>query len=175
MFTTIKKQMQEAFLLMTKGQSALFITDVDKEVLWNTYINSFPKDVQQEYTCNACKSFIRNYANIVTIVDNKLVTMWEFEPKDDDFTDVVKNLHILVKASSIKDVFVSKVSKVGVESNVKLVEGASPVIWNHFALDLRINVVGSSDSIESGHPNRLKGSRNRSSREGVGGWLPLWI
>jgi hypothetical protein len=53
MFLTIKKKMQEAFLLLIKDQSKLFITDLDKELLWNTYINSFEGDKKREYTCMA--------------------------------------------------------------------------------------------------------------------------
>ena len=77
MFKDIKKQLQEQFKLMQE-QSVLFVTDVDKELLWTTYLDSFAPDEKQEHNCNACRSFIRQYGNIVAIINDRTVSLWDF-------------------------------------------------------------------------------------------------
>jgi len=159
MFKDVRKSMQEAFLLLIKEQVCLFITDVDKDTLWTTYLESFSPDSKQEHNCNYCRSFIKNYGNVVVIVDNKLKTIWEFASSDEQFTDVVKNMHKLVAKSQIRDIFLAENGKIGVSENIQRftkneagnqIPLASPVIWNHFSLELpKAFVHKGSLSIES--------------------------
>lgn len=55
----------------------LFLTNVDKDALWDCYLNSFPEEERQSHNCNNCKHYIRHYGRVVAIKDNKVVTMWE--------------------------------------------------------------------------------------------------
>src|SRR6478609_165413 len=133
MFKDVRKSMQEAFLLLIKEQVCLFITDVDKDTLWTTYLESFAPENKQEHNCNYCRSFIKNYGNVVAIVDNKLKTIWEFTPPDEEFTDVIKNMQRFTKNEA--------------GNQIPL---ASPITWNHFSLELpKAFVHKGSLSIES--------------------------
>lgn len=53
----------------------LFVTDTDKQQLWDTYLNSFPDGsnpmykIRTEHDCNCCKNYIRQMGNVVAIVE----------------------------------------------------------------------------------------------------------
>ena len=61
--------------------SHLFLTNVSKDEMWETYLKSFPKGAnpifreRTEHDCNCCKNFIRAVGNVVEIVGNKVVTI----------------------------------------------------------------------------------------------------
>ena len=74
-FNEIKKRFQENFKQFIKDQTNLFVTGVDKDTLWNTYLSSFPDADRQEFTCNSCRQFIKNYANVVKIENNKVIEL----------------------------------------------------------------------------------------------------
>lgn len=91
--------MQEQFLQMSKDQTHLFVTDIDKDVLWNTYLEGFEDPItKQEHNCNCCRSFIKNYSNIVSIKDGKLVTIWDLSLESLD--KLAKSLNKQVKEDS---------------------------------------------------------------------------
>src|SRR5688572_30785116 len=146
MLTTVRKQMQDAFLALVKDQSVLFITDLDKDVLWNTYLEGFTDPIEkQEHTCHCCRHFIKYYGNVVVIKDGKLVSIWNFEPSIELFKPVVKALNDLVVGSNVRDIFLSDLPIVGTDKNVhrytteadgKQVALETPIIWNHFSLSL---------------------------------------
>jgi len=161
MFTTIKKQMQESFAKLVKDQSVLFITDCDRDVLWNTYLDGFPDaGIKQEHNCNCCRSFIKNYGNVVAIVDGKLVSIWNFEPRDDSFDKSIKDLNELVINSTIRDIFITNEKKVGTDSNVKLVPGADPIVWNHFSLIMPNFAVNSSSASNEALMGNARDTKN---------------
>ena len=41
MFIDVKKQVQTRFAQLIEDNQPLFITNLDKEALWDTYLNSF--------------------------------------------------------------------------------------------------------------------------------------
>lgn len=182
MFANIKKQIQDQFSEMIKGQSVLFITDLDKDLLWNTYIDSFTDPAKkQEYTCNCCRSFIRNYANVVVIKNNSIVTIWDFVSTD-EHKDAVDNMRDLVTKSIIKDIFISDTKVIGTDKNVQLYEKMedkqvllkTPITWNHFSLELPLIFVNSrSASRESimgdarGNKDVFKRSLNELTQDSV--------
>ncbi len=151
--------MSETFALLIKDQVNLFITDVDREVLWTTYLDSFEdKDIKQEHNCNTCRQFIKNYGGIVAIVDNKLKSVWDFATEE-PFVASVTNLGKLVRGAKVKDLFLAETAKIGNDTTLqrytkgedgKQVLLPTPITWNHFALTLPKSFVHSgSTSIES--------------------------
>ena len=54
-------------------------------LLWSTYLQSFPAGsnplyrTRTEYDCSACRHFLRQMGNVVTIRENAIVTLWDFE------------------------------------------------------------------------------------------------
>lgn len=49
----------------------LFLTNVDKDALWDCYLNSFPEEERQSHNCNNCKHYIRHYGRVVAITYSK--------------------------------------------------------------------------------------------------------
>lgn len=149
MFKTFKQQVQARFQELTKNGNPLFITDIDKDILWETYLNSFTDPVErQEHTCNCCRQFIKNYGNVVAIVDNEMQTLWDVKAEK-DFKKTAKDLNDLVLSSTIRDVFISDTKKIGTDTNIEKTETGS-ITWNHFSLEVPKELVNNSAySVES--------------------------
>lgn len=87
----------------------MYLTNVNKDELWDCYIDSYPEDERQSHTCNCCRQFIKPYAT------------------------VARNLAQLVKSKPVCDVFVSKVVKLGTDKNNVWIETPTRHVhtWNH--------------------------------------------
>ena len=108
-FQNIKIAVKKQFDLMS--QHKLFVVNLERNALWEAYLDCFTDPViKQEHNCNCCKSFIRQYGNIVAIVDNKIVTMWDFEI-DGIFIEVPKVLGNLVRKSPIQSEYLCDPAK----------------------------------------------------------------
>lgn len=130
MFNSIKTKVKAQFDVMSKHQ--LFIVNLDRNTLWEAYLNCFTDpEEKQEHNCNCCKSFLRQYANIVAIIDNKIVTMWDFEV-DGLFSEVPKVLGKLVREAPIQSEYLSDHAKLGTDFNIT----KEMVKWTHFYIEL---------------------------------------
>ena len=94
LFKEFKDKVDNSFQQMCKGQSNLFRAKVDKDLLWNTYLESFPEEERQEHNCNCCRQFIKNWGNVVAIKDNKVITFWDIKCGE-PFNTVAANLKII--------------------------------------------------------------------------------
>lgn len=123
------------------SQRELFVVDIDGDVLWEKYLGAFPEGTnpmfrtRREYDCSCCKNFIRNIANVVAIVDNQLVSVWDIEGAEYPFNVVSEVLANEVKNGSVNGVFRTKESTYGNETTRELSEGGV-VNWNHFAANI---------------------------------------
>ena len=130
MFNSIKTKVKAQFDVMSKHQ--LFIANLDRNTLWEAYLNCFTDPVEKQiHNCNCCKSFLRQYANIVAIIDNKIVTMWDFEV-DGIFSEVPKVLGKLVREAPIQSEYLSDHAKLGTDFNIT----KEMVKWTHFYIEL---------------------------------------
>jgi len=126
MFDHFNSQMNHQFKFMSMG--TLYKTNLDKNVLWETYLNGFENDTdRQHHNCNCCKSFIKNYGNIVTISNGKIITLWDFEAEA-PYTNSVKNLQQIVSNSSIQNEFLTHTRYLGTKSNFDV---KRDVVWTH--------------------------------------------
>ena len=81
-----------------KNNSTLYETDIDKDVLWEVYLSSFPEGTnkmyrkRREYDCGHCRNFIKTIGGAVAIVDGKIHTIWEIDTDDVVFQPVVDAL-----------------------------------------------------------------------------------
>jgi hypothetical protein len=132
-FITFKQTFQASFKEFVSGQSHLYYVDVDKETLWDTYLSSFPENILQEFNCNACRQFIKNYGNLVRINkgDYSVSSFWEFKTGDSVYQRVVDNLASLVETASIHNVFVNSFNKLGTDYNFE-----GDIKWNHLYYQL---------------------------------------
>lgn len=145
-FKKFKAAMQQHFQLFTAGQSVLFLTDVNKDVIWDTYLLSFPEEERQVHNCQCCRQFLRPFGNLVSIVDNKVKSIWDFEC-DEPFQSVVKALDKLVTAAPVRDVFVNTFPKLGTNFNHQQLESGEIITWDHIHLVLPANLVTRKTSL----------------------------
>jgi hypothetical protein len=154
-FKSFKTAMQKQFDSMIKNGDKLFLTDIDRDTLWDHYLNSFPEGSnpifkeRREYDCNECRQFIRPFANVVTIKDNKLISIWDIEGLKYPFKEVTESMSKAVKCVPVKNLFISKEVNLGVDKNIQLVDGKT-ITWEHFSYKLPSTyVTRSSDSVEA--------------------------
>ena len=64
MFNELKQKVRENFDKMAKDPHLFYVT-VDRDKVWELYLSGFEdSEERQHHNCNACKSFLRQYAGI---------------------------------------------------------------------------------------------------------------
>ena len=109
----------------------LFVVDCDWEELWNMYLDGFPAELNPMFRerrtldCSECRSFFKRMANVVAIDEDtgKYITL--FEGATGLEKEVFDELDEHVKSAEIKDVFMSDTKRIGVESNLEMLEDGS--------------------------------------------------
>lgn len=143
------------FRELTTGISHVFEVDVDKDELWNVYLEAFPEGTNEiyrerrEYDCGNCRSFIKTAGNIVVINENDLRTVWGFETGSEVFQPVVDALDAYVKSHVVSNVWVSKIKKIGVSKNFEYRDSGELKEWNHFHVELPKLLVDKSKKSEA--------------------------
>ena len=171
-FKRFRELVQNHFNEMTKNNDNLFVIDLDKDELWNLYLDSFPAGTNEmfrkrrEFDCSCCRQFIKNVGNVVAIKDNKVTTIWDFEIASDVFSPVVKSLQEFVSSKVVSDVFVSKFKNVGTESNLENIDGNIKK-WEHLYARLPDKFVSTDRTIGDvqGHHRSTKDVFKRSLEE----------
>lgn len=80
-FQVFRSTVEEQFNALSERE--LYRVDLDPDTLWAMYLESFPQGTnniykeRQEHDCNFCKQFIKQIGNVVAIVDNKLISVWD--------------------------------------------------------------------------------------------------
>ncbi len=132
-----------------KNNKSLFVVDADKDEMWNTYLESYPPEyneifrTRREMDCSCCRSFIKNFGNVVVIENNKLVSFWDFRTGDYGYDQMLEAMESFVKSHAIRDVFVTKDSSVGTPTSRELVD-SNVHVWNHFFVNIPKDVYYSS-------------------------------
>lgn len=124
-FVKFKRAVHAQFNQLAAGADMLFLTNVDKDALWDCYLNSFPEEERQSHNCNNCKHYIRHYGRVVAIKDNKVVTMWENLQLDEPYATVARNLDALVKSKPVEDLWdlpLIQLDNIAIALNKKLQE-----------------------------------------------------
>ena len=82
MFSTFAQQINTR--LNTLAEQELFVT-LSGDDLWATYLAAFPEGTNMlyrertEHDCSCCKNFIRQYGNVVAIIDGAITSMWDVQ------------------------------------------------------------------------------------------------
>ena len=139
----------------TMSATGLFMTNVDKDALWDLYLASFPEGTNNlyrertEHDCTCCKQFIRNIGGVVTIDENlNVISIWDGVNLGNEYDVVAAALSAFVKQHAIVDVYFNDTKKVGVESNHEMKDG-NVRTYNHFHTDLLGSYVLRADAIAS--------------------------
>jgi len=136
-FITLESAMREHVNLMTKDVKSLFVTDTDRDVLWNLYLSSFPKGTNEivktrtEHDCSACRHFVKAFGNVVSIKNGVITSIWDFDlPIDSRYAPVVKALATYIKSQPVIDIATIDSSQIGVEKNFEKTESGI-ITWEH--------------------------------------------
>jgi len=154
-FKEFKGLLQEHVSKIMEDQTILFVTDVNKDELWDTYLESFPEGTnlifreRREYDCSCCRQFIKTFGNVVAIKDNAIISIWDFEVGSPTFQPVINTLSALVKAAPIRDAFISKESAIGTDKNHEQLENGTVHTWEHFRVNLPKQFVTRSTKSEA--------------------------
>lgn len=165
-FNEFKRLLQENFKEMSKNATHLFEVDLEKDELWNLYLDSFPAGTNEiyrerrEYDCSCCKNFIRTIGNAVIIKDNKVSTIWDFNTNDSTYQPVLNALAAYVKSKAVSDVYVSKMKNIGTDKNHEQLENRKVKTWEHFYLELDNKFVDRSNKSEGDIRGEYRDTRN---------------
>ena len=135
MFSTFAQQINDR--LNTLAKQELFVT-LPGDDLWTTYLAAFPEGTNMlyrertEHDCSCCKNFIRQYGNVVAIVDGKPTSIWDVEGAPHPYDVVTKALHEAVINHPITNLFRTKETKYGAEHSFEKLEDGGIKKWNHF-------------------------------------------
>lgn len=136
-FSKFSKAVEKQFLEMSK-QDMLFKVDVESDLMYQTYLDSFPKgtnDIYRErayHDCSTCRQFIKNIGKVVALIDNKVVTVWDVVPNEYPYDEVAVKMSEFVSKQRISAPFYTKEKKYGNEFNLELLENDTTKRWNHF-------------------------------------------
>lgn len=154
-FNEVKKMLTNHIAEMIKGATHLFTTEIDGDKLWETYINNFPvgkNDIYRKkgaHECSACRRFVRQFGDVVAIKNNKLVTIWDMEFVDEEYSPSFKALSEMVKKEAVKNIFLSREERIGVDSNREETPDGKILTWEHYSVKLPKQFVNTSaDSLE---------------------------
>lgn len=156
-FKIIRNALEDNFKKMCEENENLFEVELDKDVLWETYLNTIPaKDnkiyrTRREFDCSCCRHFIKGIGNVVAIKDNKMVSIWDFKTSDDTWNTVLEAMSKFVKKHKVTDVYISKFNSVGTKYSMDKTEDGNPIKWEHFYLDIPSKFVYNNryDTIDS--------------------------
>lgn len=150
-FLLLKRRLQENFKELTKDEDFLFEVEVDKDELWNLYLDSFPKGTnlmfreRREFDCSCCRHFIKSIGNVVAIKNNEIKTIWDFNVEDKNFQIVINSLNDYLKNKIVDNIFISQESKIGTDRNFEMLENNDTLKWEHFYLELDNKFVNKSN------------------------------
>lgn len=141
-FRDMRAKMIEHFNSMVQQGHRLFEVDLDKDELWNLYLDSFPAGTNEvfrerrKHDCSCCRSFMKSIGNTVFIVNNEVHTIWEFRTDDFEYQPVLSALDAFVKSKAVSDVFVTNERRIGTMQNYEYVDDGRTLAWDHFYLDI---------------------------------------
>ena len=126
-FNTLQRQVKERFDKLAKG--SLFHVAVDRDKVFELYLAGFAEDERQEHNCNSCKSFLRQYAGVVAIKNNQMLTLWDNLKVDAEYAQAIQNVKEYIHSLPITDVFLSETATCGTKASIPTADG---LVWTHF-------------------------------------------
>ena len=149
-FINFRTAIMEHFAKLSETADHLYEVEVDKDELWNLYLDSFPAGTNEiyrerrEYDCSCCRQFIRAIGNAVVIKDAIVHTIWELTDLGSTFQPVADALDAFIKTHAVTDVYISKFAKIGTNKNHEQLSDGTVKTWNHLYLELSSKFVDTS-------------------------------
>ncbi len=161
-FNLVKTAVAIRFESMQKHP--MFRVNIDKDLLWSTYLDSFPPGTnpvlrkRTEHDCSCCRHFVKSIGDVVAVIGDELVTLWDVQVPD--YQAPMDAMAKIVRAGIITDVFLHPERTAGTDRNFQEIIG-DPVVktWTHFFVNVDSRHVAKRDLI----PGRL--GELRSARD----------
>jgi len=121
--------------------NGLFRVQLEKELLWQMYLGSFPAGSdpmykkRTEHDCQSCRHFIRTVGGVVTVIDGKLVSIWDVQIGG-YYQVVADAMSELVKVCPIDNIFLSTDKNIGMPKNRQILESGDILTWEHFHVEV---------------------------------------
>lgn len=137
-FKQFNARLQAHVKQLTKNINTLFTIALDKDELWNVYLDSFPEGTnpmyrkRREFDCSCCRHFVKAFGNVVSLDGGVVTTIWDFDAGDSDMQAVVDALAKFVKVKRIENVFVTRDLSFGTDKSYEMGEDGKTKEWNHF-------------------------------------------
>lgn len=151
-FTVFSQAVEAHFNTITSNENNIFVSmKLDKDKLWETYLNSFPTEVNQifrerrNYDCNCCKNFIKKLGAVAYIKNDKLHTIWEGIKVDGYFQAVVDALDAFVKTAQIDNYYFTSERIAGSLQTTDSID--SSIKWDHLFAKIPSRFVKSNHEI----------------------------
>lgn len=139
--TSFKKEVATQLDKMCAENDYLFEVNLDKDKLWEAYLETIPSEDNQiyktrrEFDCSACRHFIKSIGNVVAIKDGEVISVWDCGSANPKWDMVAKAMAAYVKENAVTDVFLSKFKKIGTDYNFMLEDGKT-IKFEHFYFEL---------------------------------------
>lgn len=165
-FTKMRNKLMEHFNEMTKDISHLFEVSVDRDTLWNLYLDSFPAGTNGIYRerrghdCSCCRQFIKTIGNAVVIKNNQITTIWDFKTNDSTYQPVLDALSAFIRSHVVSDIYVSKFKKIGTLQNYEDLKNGKIQKWTHFYVEIPDRFVDKSNRSEGDIKSSFRDTRN---------------
>ena len=165
-FHNFVTKFQNNFSQLTANATHLFEVEVDKDEMWNLYLDSFPEGTNEiyrerrEHDCSCCRDFIKAFGNVVVIKDNAFHTIWEFDTNSTTFLPVVDALDKYIKAKAITNIYVTPFTKIGTKENYEQLADGTTKKWEHFYIELPSKFVDRSGRSEGDIQGGYRDTRN---------------
>jgi hypothetical protein len=168
-FKMMKQRMIDHFNA-SLGSEYLFEVELDKDELWNLYLDSFPEGTnpmfreRREHDCSCCRHFIKNTGPTVFIDEYlNLHTIFEFDTQSTTYQPVMDALDTFVKSKAIADIYLSDTRTIGTDKNYERCADGKVFTWEHFFLTLPDRCIEKRDLIAT-KKGRIRDRRNVFNR-----------
>ncbi len=149
-FQVLQAAVAKQFKLLSG--SKLFALNLDKDKLWETYLNSFPAGsnplykTRTEHDCGCCRHFVKALGGIVAITDGVIGTLWDFKVEG-AYQEVADAMAEFVRQHAIDNVYLHYERLVGTANSRQLLEDKSVKTWDHFYVNLPDSAIVKKDDI----------------------------
>ncbi len=125
-------------------QGELFVVAIEKDVLWQAYLDAFPPGTNPifrtntEHDCSCCRNFVKNISNVVAFdATGQFQTIWDdWEFLPEPYRTVSQAMAYFVAGKHLQggltSVFRSAEPSYGAEHTKELHENGSVHRWSHF-------------------------------------------
>ncbi len=140
-FTVYASRLNAHIAKLLDGPDRVFVADIDKDTLWNLYLDSFPPGTNEvfrerrEYDCSCCRQFVKELGGLVVVKDGVRQSIWGLDAPA-QFGPVAAALNAYVLSLPIRDAYLGAQAQVGSPKTYETAEDGGVMTWNHFSFTL---------------------------------------